>query len=160
MCVVDLFMLHHAHCLASQQDKENSDKRKKRQKPIISLNQLKYCISLINVIVITNINRSLPWPHSTSNSVDFNEEQYEIARYIFLKVRNYVYICMYVCMYMFVCVCFVCLCLCVCVCVFCVLVCVCVCVFCVFVCVCVCVFACACVCMCARVHACMCVLMN
>ena len=148
MCVVDLFMLHHAHCLASQQDKENSDKRKKRQKSIISLNQLKYCISLISVIVITNINRSLPWPHSTSNSVDFNEEQYEIARYIFLKVRNYVYICMYVCMYIFVCVC-------VCVCVFCVFVfvCVCVCLFCVCVCVCVCV--CTCVCMCARVRVCM-----
>ena len=31
--------------LASQQDKENSDKRKKRQKSTISLNQLKYLIS-------------------------------------------------------------------------------------------------------------------
>ena len=74
--------------VASQQDKENSDKRKKRQKSTISLNQLKYCISLymLNVIVIININRSLPWPHSTSNSVDFNEEQYEVARYVFLKV--------------------------------------------------------------------------
>ena len=31
--------------LASQQDKENSDKRKKRQKSTILLNQLKYFIS-------------------------------------------------------------------------------------------------------------------
>ena len=62
--------------VASQQDKENSDMRKKRQKSTISLNQLKYCISLyrLNVIVIININRLLPWPHSTSNNVDFNEE--------------------------------------------------------------------------------------
>ena len=32
-------------CIASQQDKENSDKRKKKQKSTISLNQLKYFIS-------------------------------------------------------------------------------------------------------------------
>ena len=31
--------------VASQQDKENSDKRKKRQKSTISFNQLKYLIS-------------------------------------------------------------------------------------------------------------------
>ena len=33
--------------VASQQDKENSDKRKKRQKSTISLNQLKYFISYV-----------------------------------------------------------------------------------------------------------------
>ncbi|XP_065907778.1 protein mono-ADP-ribosyltransferase PARP4-like isoform X3 [Dysidea avara] len=56
--------------IASQQDKENSDKKKKRQKSTISLNQLK----------------PLSWPHSTDNSlVEFDEDNYEVARYVFLK---------------------------------------------------------------------------
>ncbi|XP_065907785.1 protein mono-ADP-ribosyltransferase PARP4-like isoform X2 [Dysidea avara] len=56
--------------IASQQDKENSDKKKKRQKSTISLNQLK----------------PLSWPHSTDNSlVEFDEDNYEVARYAFLK---------------------------------------------------------------------------
>ena len=41
------------------------------------------------------LKRSLPWPHSTT--VDFNEEQYEVARYVFLKVCMYLYVSMYVC---------------------------------------------------------------
>ena len=44
-------LLHVNITVASQQDKENSDKKKKRQKSTISLNQLKYisyCIVLIS----------------------------------------------------------------------------------------------------------------
>ena len=87
-------------------------------------------------MVIININRSLPWPHSTSNSVDFNEEQYEVARYVFLKVIIIMYVCKWL-LNMVVCVC-VCACVCVCMCVR----------------VCVCVCACACVCVHLRICVC------
>ena len=116
--------------VASQQDRENSDKKKKRQKSTISLNQLKYvqCITLqysIHTIYATSFHtghyivyiislslsyRSLAWPHSNSSVVDYNEDQYEVARYVFLKVVIYnicgIHVCMYILiMYVSSCVC-------------------------------------------------------
>ena len=40
--------------VASQQDKENSDKKKKRQKSTISLNQLKYSYDIITCCTVIN----------------------------------------------------------------------------------------------------------
>ena len=40
---------------ASQQDKEVSDKKKKRQKSSISLNQLKYSYDIINVVLLLTL---------------------------------------------------------------------------------------------------------
>ena len=48
MCVVNIFT-------ASQQDKEVSDKKKKRQKSSISLNQLKYSYDIINVVLLLTL---------------------------------------------------------------------------------------------------------
>ena len=80
------------------------------------------------------LKRLLPWPHSTS--VDFNEEQYEVARYVFLKVCMYLFTCLYTfvfmciyynvracvrvcactCTYVYVHVYCICMCVCVCMC--------------------------------------------
>ena len=122
--------------LASQQDKENSDKRKKRQKSTISLNQLKYLISYyIRLMLLLLLKRSLPWPHYTS--VDFNEEQYEVARYVFLKVCTYLYVSIYVCICVHILQCMnVCVCVCACMRA------------------CVCAWVCACACVCVLIYRC------
>ncbi|KAL5457332.1 hypothetical protein EMCRGX_G034580 [Ephydatia muelleri] len=55
--------------VASMQDKANSDKKKKRPKSTVNMNQVKVW----------------PWPHTDPKAPEFPEDKYEIARYVYLK---------------------------------------------------------------------------